>query len=172
MNRPTAEELMRLLNLAPLHGEGGYFRETYRSGLTVPAEALPEAFGGSRNASSAIYYFLTPDTVSSIHRLRTDEIFHFYIGDPVEMLLLRPDGTGEVTTLGADIASGMRPQILVPAGVWQGLRLMTGGRYALMGTTMAPGFDPADFEKGDGRALIRQFPVYAEWIRALAHSEE
>src|SRR5581483_11176343 len=99
-------------------------------------------------AATAIYYLLTPDTVSAMHRLATDEIFHFYLGDPVEMLQLRPDGSHRVAILGPDLDAGQRPQIVVPRGVWQGARLVPGGRFALLGTTVAPGFDYADYETG------------------------
>jgi uncharacterized protein len=170
-DRLTAEEIIRLLDLAPLHTEGGYFRECYRSGVSLPPEALPAGYSGERSAGSAIYYLLTPDACSSIHRLRTDEIFHFYLGDPVEMLLLRPDGTGETILIGTDLADGMRPQIVVPGGVWQGSRLVKGGSFALMGTTVAPGFDPADFEAGERGVLLRAYPAFRESIEALSPGE-
>ena len=90
------------------------------------------------------------------------------LGDPVEMVQLHPDGTGEILTLGPDLAEGMRPQICVPAGTWQGSRLLPGGRFALLGTTMAPAFDPADYAHGDAEDLARAFPAFCEWIVALA----
>lgn len=146
----TAQDVIRLLDLAPLPGEGGYFRETYRS---------PH--------STAIYYLLTPDTFSALHRLKGDEVFHFHLGDPAEMLQLRPDGTGVRVTIGTDIAGGMHPQVLVHGGTWQGSRLLPGGTFALMGTTMAPGFDPRDFELGDRAALLARYAEHADLIRAL-----
>ena len=105
-----------------------------------------------------------------MHRLRGDEIFHFYLGDPVEMLHLRPDGTGSTITLGPAPHEGMQLQILVPAGVWQGARMVGRGRYALLGCTVAPGFEFVDFELGKREALLREFPDYAETIRALTRS--
>jgi predicted cupin superfamily sugar epimerase len=81
-----------------------------------------------------------------MHRLRSDEVFHFYLGDEVEMLQLWPDGTGRRVGLGSDLAAGMLPQTVVPQGVWQGSRLVRGGRFALLGCTVSPGFDYADFE--------------------------
>ncbi|MBI1795574.1 MAG: cupin domain-containing protein [Candidatus Eisenbacteria bacterium] len=146
----TAEDLIRRLRLVPLAGEGGFFRETLRSAH-----------------SSAIYYLLTPDTFSALHRLPGDEIFHFYVGDPVEMLQLRADGTAATVLVGADVARGMQPQVVVPGGTWQGCRLVSGGTFALLGTTMAPGFDLADFELGDRAVLIGRFPAHAAMIAAL-----
>ncbi|HEY7676597.1 MAG TPA: cupin domain-containing protein, partial [Candidatus Methylomirabilis sp.] len=141
----TADALKTLLGLRPHPAEGGFFVETYRAGEGVPAEALPARYGGARAFSTAIYYLLTPDTFSAMHRLASDEVFHFYLGDPVEMLHLFPDGSGRAVTLGPDLLAGMRPQVVVPRGVWQGSRLAPGGRLALLGTTVAPGFDLADY---------------------------
>jgi hypothetical protein len=103
-----------------------------------------------------------------MHRVRGDEMFHFYLGDPVEMLQLRPDGSGEEIVLGQDIASGMRLQHTVPGGVWQGSRLCKGGKYALLGTTMAPGFEYEDYETGERGKLIARYPQYSELIMSLA----
>jgi len=162
-----AEDAIRMLSLVPLAGEGGYFKETYRSRLCLSAATLPRGYEGARDASTAIYYLLTKDTFSAMHRLRGDEVFHFYLGDPVEMLQLRADGAGGVLVIGIDIANGMSPQVVVPAGVWQGLRLVSGGDFALLGTTMAPGFEVRDFELGDRAELVRCFPRHADMIAAL-----
>lgn len=151
----TAADLIRLLDLKPLDGEGGFYRETYRSE------------GPGRACSTAIYYLLTPATFSRMHRLPQDEIFHFYLGDPVEQLVLRPDGTGEVRVLGSELASGMAPQALAPGGCWQGARLRPGGAFSLMGTTVAPGFEFADYEPGERDRLVREFPALADFIRLL-----
>jgi uncharacterized protein len=167
MSELTADELCRLLQLEPLTIEGGYFRETYRSTGLIPQSALPPAYNGPRAFSTCIYYLLTPDTFSVIHRLPGEEIFHFYLGDAVEMLQLRPDGHGELVTLGSDLRSGMKPQHIVPGSVWQGARLRAGGRFALLGTTVAPGFDYAEYETGNRDELIRQFSDFAEAIRSL-----
>jgi predicted cupin superfamily sugar epimerase len=165
----TAEELIRLLQLEPLAREGGWYRETYRSSLQLPAEVLTPRYCAPRSAGTAIYYLLTPDTYSSLHRLPTDEVFHFYLGDPVEMLQLgpNPEDRGRIVTLGSDILAGQHVQTVVPAGVWQGSVLRAGGAFALMGTTMAPGFDFADYEAADRDALIATFPDFAEWITRL-----
>lgn len=162
----TAADIIARLGLAP-HAEGGYFRETYRCAESVPGRALPARYGGERRLATAIYYLLAPETVSAIHRLRSDEVFHFYLGDPVEMLVLLPDGSGTSVVLGTDVPAGMRPQAVVPAGAWQGSRLRRGGRFALLGTTVAPGFEYADFELGERERLTAAYPAFAEEIAAL-----
>ena len=163
----TPREIIDRLHLVPLTIEGGYFRETYRAPLTLPAGALPNEYGGDRNSSTAIYYFLTSETFSAIHRVKSDEVFHFYAGDAVEMLQLWPDGRGEIVVIHNDLAAGHEPQVVVPAGVWQGCRLVPGGSWALMGCTVAPGFDYADFELGNRAELIALFPKFEQSIAAL-----
>lgn len=143
--------------------------------MTLPAGALPTEFAGDRNASTCIYYLLTPETFSAIHRVRSDEIFHFYAGDPVEMLQLWQNGnapTGEagkarIITIHSDLAAGYEPQVVVPAGVWQGCRLVPGGAWALMGCTVAPGFDYADFKLAKRADMLALSTKYAALITAL-----
>jgi predicted cupin superfamily sugar epimerase len=163
----TTQQIIDRLQLVPLTIEGGLFRETYRSQLSIPAESLPTNYTGDRNVSTAIYYLLTPDTFSLIHRVKSDEIFHFYAGDPVEMLQLLPDGSGRVVTIHNDLANQCEPQVVVPAGVWQGCRLASDGRLALMGCTVAPGFDYADYEAGSRDELLSAYPRFAELITPL-----
>ncbi len=102
-----------------------------------------------------------------MHRLRGDEVFHFYLGDPVDLLQLHPDGTGKIAVLGPNLAAGMRPQLVVPGGVWQGMKLLRGGKYALLGTTVAPGFDFKDFEIGHREELVDEYPQFAKLITEL-----
>jgi predicted cupin superfamily sugar epimerase len=158
----TVQELISLLHLKPHPKEGGFFAETYRSAATLNLPA------GRRNVATAIFYLLTPESFSEMHCLPGDEMFHFYLGDPVEMLQLHTDGSSEVIVLGADIASGMKLQHVVPGGVWQGSRLKQGGALALLGTTMSPGFAYEDYVSGKAEALIRLCPQRAEMIRALS----
>jgi len=155
------------LSLVPHPKEGGYFRETYRAAETLAPPALGARYAGARAVSTAIYYLLTPPTFSALHRLASDEVFHFYAGDPVEQLRLFNDGRGEVVTIGNNVSSGMHPQTVVPRGVWQGARLVPGGRYALLGCTVAPGFDYADYESGSRGALSAAFPAFAGRIATL-----
>ena len=123
-----------------------------------------------RALHTAIYYLLTPDSFSEMHLLPGDEMFHFYIGDPVETLQLHPDGSSDIVTLGQDIAHGMKLQHVVRGGVWQGSRLKPGGRYALLGTTMSPGFAYEDYESGSASELIAQWPDCAAMIRELTRN--
>jgi predicted cupin superfamily sugar epimerase len=160
------ETIIHHLGLQP-HPEGGFYRETYRSRETIAAAALPSRYGNDRNFSTAIYYLLTPDSHSTLHKVRSDEVFHFYAGDPVTMLQLHGDGRGETIVLGSDIAAGQQLQVVVPEGVWQGLFLNDGGAFALLGATVSPGFDFADFEVGTREALIRQYPACRALIERL-----
>ncbi len=164
---PTADELIRRLNLQPHPAEGGYFRETYRAADLWPAPALPARYAGDRRASTAIYYLLTPGTCSALHRLQSDEVFHFYLGSPVRMLQLDPDGGGRTIVLGPDLLADQRVQVVVPRGVWQGSLLEPGGDFALLGCTVAPGFEYADYEHGERPALVRQYPAFADLITRL-----
>ncbi len=165
---PTANEIIARLELAPHPMEGGYFRETYRASELISEDHLPSRYKGTRSFATAIYYLLTPESFSAIHRLHSDEIFHFYLGDPVEMLQLCPGGDGRILILGSDLLKGMQPQVTVPAGVWQGARLIKNGKFALLGTTVSPGFEFADYELGQKAELIKSYPKFRKWIVALA----
>jgi uncharacterized protein len=162
-----AKSIIKALNLQPHPAEGGFYRETYRADESFPVEALPSRYAGKRSVSTAIYYLLTPDGFSAMHRLQSDEIFHFHAGGSATILMLHPDGQGETAILGADVLAGERPQVVVPKGVWQGLFLNPGGQFALLGTTVAPGFEFADFELGSRESLIRQYPAFGRWIERL-----
>jgi predicted cupin superfamily sugar epimerase len=157
----TASEIKSLLHLVPHPVEGGCYRRTYVSTGTVE---LPR---GARPTSTAIYYLLEPGTFSEMHVLNSDEIFHFYLGDPVEMLQLHPDGRSSTLTLGQDLAAGQQVQAVVPAGVWQGARLIGQGKFALLGCTVTPGFDFADYRSGSYEELREKWPAEAERIKAL-----
>lgn len=163
----TASEITELLKLTPHPQEGGYFAEIYRSEQQLPAEVLQGRVDESRSLATSIYYMLTPDTFSSMHRLKFDEVFHFYLGDSVTMINLFPDGHSETITLGSDLRHGERIQRVVPQDVWQGSFLVPGGQFALMGTTVSPGFDYRDYEAGEADSLIRQYPKSAPLISRL-----
>jgi predicted cupin superfamily sugar epimerase len=162
----TAEDVIRLLDLRPHPVEGGFFRETYRSAALLPASALP-AHAGPRSVSTAIYYLLKPGHVSELHVLPGDEVFHFYMGSAVRMLQLWPDGSGREVVLGSDVANGQVPQLVVPGGVWQGTRLLGEAGFALLGCTVAPGFDYADYRSASRAELIQKWPAYADQIATL-----
>ena len=163
----TADQIIALLKLTPHPKEGGYFIETYRSPETISEKTLPSRYRGMRPFGTAIYYLLTPEAFSAMHRLNSDEIFHFYLGDPVEMLQLWPDGSGKVLILGCDILNGMQPQVIVPKGVWQGGRVLKKGRFALFGTTVSPGFEFADYESGQREDLIKSYSQFRDLITVL-----
>jgi predicted cupin superfamily sugar epimerase len=160
----TADEIKSLLKLKPHPCEGGFFRETYVARERVE---LPR---GSRSTGTAIYYLLEPGTFSEMHCLASDEIFHFYFGDPVEMLQLYPDGRSAIFTLGQDLTAGQHMQLVVPAGVWQGARLVDGGMVALLGCTVTPGFDYADYRGGSYAEIADKWPTEAARIRRLTRS--
>jgi predicted cupin superfamily sugar epimerase len=166
----TAGEVKRLLGLELLEPEGGWFVETYRSREVLPHGPLP-GHASPRPLATAIYYLLEPGTFSALHRLRSDEVYHFYLGDPVELLLLEPGAAGRTLRLGGDLAAGGQPQAVVPAGAWQGSRLVPGGRWALLGTTMSPGFDAADFELGRRADLAACWPQHRALIETLTRAD-
>jgi hypothetical protein len=165
ISRP--EEMIKSLDLKPLDIEGGFFRETYRSKDTIPKAVLPAFYHTDRCFGTAIYYLLTPDNFSALHKVNSDEIFHFYLGDPVQMLLLYPDGKGREVTLGQDIQNGQLVQLVVLRGVWQGASLQPGGRFALLGTTVSPGFEYQDFMLGTCESLSSKYSKYAGRIEEL-----
>lgn len=164
-----AQDLINLFKLVPLPHEGGYYRETYRNQELVQDKNSSNT--PLKSFSTAIYYCLTPNTFSHLHRLPTDEIYHFYYGDPVELFLLidNPVPHFEVHILGNDFANGQLPQLLVPANVWQGSRLLKQGEVALMGTTMAPGFDFTDLELANYETLKKLLPEADEWLKVLCN---
>jgi uncharacterized protein len=166
-NSLSANQIIELYNLEPLSGEGGFYRETYRSGETFLKEALPGRYSAEKSFGTAILYLLTSDTCSALHRLPDDEIYHFYLGDPVVMLQLHPDGSSGLITLGQDIFNGEQIQVTVPKGVWQGSLLKEGGSFALLGTTVAPGFDFSDFEAASREKLVEKYPGHREIIIRL-----
>ena len=156
-----ADQLIEMLELQPLPGEGGFYRETHRSADRWSAAAPP-----GRAAATAIYYLLTDQTYSALHRLAGEEVYHFYLGDPVEMFLLDDTGHLERILLGHDLTAAERCQFVVPAGFWQASRLLPAGCWALLGTTMAPGFEPADCQLAD-RSLLDRWPRHAPTLGPL-----
>ncbi len=158
--RPSVDELITLWRLEPMETENVLFSQTYvSSGIGADGKAL----------STAIVALLTddPQSFSDMHKLPTDEIWHFYLGDAIELLLLDPNGSDEIVVLGHDVSNNEKVQFVVPAGVWMGARLRPGGNYGLYGNTMAPGYSLADFEGGDSDDLVSQWPQHADLIHAL-----
>jgi len=178
---------IRHLELLP-HPEGGYYRQTYRSGLLLPRPALPHGFSGDRAASTAIYFLLEEHNFSAFHRLRSDEMWHFYVGSPLVVNVIGADGSYSEIRLGSDPEAGEAFQATVKAGSWFGSRLAdcaeaqldlqlaqqnkfpeskaSSKRFSLVGCTVAPGFDFEDFELAKRDELTRLYPQH----RALIHS--
>lgn len=160
-----AQLLIDRLGLAP-HPERGHYVETYRATLTV--DGLPAPFVGPHAAGTAIYFLVTrAQPTTYLHRLRADEIFHFYEGGPLDVLLLGPTGAGEVRRLGTDVAAGERPQIVIPAGTWFAAELAPQASHCLIGCTVAPGFEFADFELAAGPELAARYPTHAARIARM-----
>lgn len=177
----TAQDYIHFLNLQP-HPEGGYFAETYRSAELIPHKALPVRFTGTRSFGTAIYFLLESRHISALHRIQGDEIWHFYAGKPLEVFVINPDSTLTVIRLGNDVTKGEVFQAVVPAGCWFGSKpavvmAHTGGPavdsdrksadFSLVGCTVAPGFDFADFEMADRATLLAEFPQHRTVIELL-----
>ena len=157
----TAEEVIRALRLQPHPREKGFYRETYRSDESI----APLRYQEPRSFSTAIYFLLKANGFSEMHRLHSDEIFHFYAGSPAEMLLLKGDGEGEIIRIGNRLELGEFPQVVVPRNCWQGMR--TTGDFTLLGCTVAPGFEYSDYETGIREELVQKYPTFADLIRKL-----
>ena len=167
----NAGEVKKILGLVPHPCEGGCYIRTYESGELLPPTAFaPGRYPGARHTGTAIYYLLEPGTFSEIHRLRSDEIFHFYAGDPVEMLQLHDNGIGKVIRIGNRLDQGERPQVVVPRDVWQGSHLAPGGQWALLGCTVGPGFEFEDYETATREDLSRRWPAFTELIQQLTRT--
>ena len=170
-----AKNIIDWFNLQPNTQEGGFFAGTYTSKLTIDNKELPgfKPVKPNRPICGGIYYFLDPTTFSAMHKVTGDMLYHFYSGAPVQMLLLYPEGypnRSEVCIFSNDLAAGGNPMKMIPGGTWLGSRLVAGGEYALMGVTMSPGFDPADYSIAKRKELIRQYPDQAALITTLTRS--
>ncbi|MEW5733204.1 MAG: cupin domain-containing protein [Thermodesulfobacteriota bacterium] len=163
----TPEAVIRELGLSPLPLEGGYFVRSYTSDREIPEEGPGVPGGEPRRLATAIYYLMTPSSFSRLHRLKQDELWHFYLGDPVRMLLLYPDGSGGEKVLGTDLLSGQRPQAVAPGGTWFGGSLAPGGRFALIGCTLSPGYSDDDYEHGSRAELSSRYPAFSKQIARL-----
>ena len=164
----TANEVKRVLGLSPHPREGGWYVRSYEADEQVNADVFPdERYASPRRTGTAIYYLLEPETFSEMHRLRSDEVFHHYAGEAVEMLQLSPGGAGTRVVLGKHLLAGERPQVVVRREVWQGARLVEGGRWALLGCTVSPGFEFEDYESGRRDQLCEQWPQWSEMLAGL-----
>ncbi|BFM40669.1 cupin domain-containing protein [Synechocystis sp. LKSZ1] len=166
---PALQTLIDHLQLSP-HPEGGYFRETYRAPESIPQSVLPPRFQGERQFSTAIYFLLPEGGISCLHRIAADEVWHFYLGGPLTIVQMHPDQGLKTTQLGPDLLAGEILQWVVPAGWWFGAYCPLGSGYSLVGCTVAPGFDFADFEMAERQALQAEMghhPSAQPWIEKL-----
>jgi uncharacterized protein len=164
-----AQDLIDKFQLAP-HPEGGFYRETYRAPMILPKEGLPSGFKGQRSASTAIYFLLQPGMFSAFHRIQSDELWHFYAGHPLLVHVIEKLGEYSQIELGPDYEAGQVFQASVAAGCWFGSELKPGGQLALVGCTVAPGFDFEDFEIASRRELTGMYPQHRELIHRLTRS--
>ena len=168
----TADDVKKWMGLTPNPQEGGFLAAVYGSQIRIP-NAVLKGFPPAKQPRSicgAIYYFLDATGCSVLHRVTGDMLYHFYAGAPVQMLLLFPDGSpnrSEVCVFGNDLALGQSPMKEIPGGTWLGSRLMPGGSWALMGVTMAPGFDPVDYAIADRKELTKAYPEHESLIKTL-----
>jgi uncharacterized protein len=164
--RPSADYWINKLQLTE-HIEGGAFREVYRSSLEVAAPALPAIFGANRQISTSIYFLLQREQFSAFHRIKSDELWHFYYGDPLIVYEIEASGTITEHLLGNDPEQGQQFQCAVKAGSWFASRVAPNSEYALAGCTVSPGFDFADFELADREQLVKEYPAHEVLIREL-----
>lgn len=166
----TASYWVEKYNLLP-HPEGGYYAETYRADERIGQENLPPRFTGDRSFSTGIYFLLEAGQFSAFHRIKSDEMWHFYAGDALDIFVLNPDTTDlDIIKLGSDPEKGETFQAVVPAGSWFGSRPAAASSYALVGCTVAPGFDFEDFEMAERESLIAQFPQHSVLIQEMTAS--
>ena len=166
MKENNGKHWIEKLQLEP-HPEGGYFRQTYRSEIMIAREALPAEFGGARAASTAIYFLLESENFSAFHRLRSDEVWHFYAGSPLVVEVIEPIGLRSSILLGEDPDAGQVFQAVVRAGCWFASHIADSKGWALVGCTVAPGFDFEDFEMGKREELVKEFPRHRDLIERL-----
>ena len=166
MTKRDARYWIEKLQLEP-HPEGGYFRQTYRSEVAIAREALPAGFSGARAVSTAIYFLLEGKNFSAFHRLRSDEVWHFYAGEPLVVHVIEPAGNYFRILLGRDLEAGQILQGVVRAGCWFASHVADWKSFAVVGCTVAPGFDFEDFEMGKREELGERYPPHRELIERL-----
>ncbi|BAC08382.1 cupin domain-containing protein [Thermosynechococcus vestitus] len=167
MNTWPAKAWIEALGLQP-HPEGGYFREVYRSAGSIPRAVLPSGFqGGDRPYCTSIYFLLPSTACSRLHRIASDELWHFYTGSSLRIHVILPTGEYQALRLGINLDQGEQLQQVVPAGAWFGATVDAPDSFSLVGCTVAPGFDFRDFELGDRQQLQQQFPQHQRLIERL-----
>lgn len=162
----TARQYIQHYQLQP-HPEGGWYKETYRSNERIAAGALPERFGGARHFATAIYFLIEKGNFSAFHRIKSDECWHFYAGQTLEVFVLNHEGKMDIIRLGSNSTAGEIFQYVVPANCWFASRPSGGSAFSFVGCTVSPGFDFADFEMAKAAELISLYPEYAGIIAPL-----
>ena len=162
----TAQQLIQQYNLQP-HPEGGWYKETYKSDEYISGSTLPERFGGSRVFSTAIYFLLEQGNFSAFHRIKSDECWHFYAGDCLQVYVIQMNGTLDIIHLGNDIEKGQVFQFVVPANCWFASRPAPESTFCFVGCTVAPSFDFTDFELAKASSLTALFPQHKAIIEEL-----
>ena len=162
----TVDNIIKQLELLP-HPEGGYFKETYRSKLSLSKEELPREFQGDRNACTAIYFLLTSENFSAFHKIKQDEMWHFYSGSPISLHIINSHGVYQKILIGSNFEKGEIPQFIVEGGDWFASEVETPDSFALAGCTVSPGFDFADFEMADRQELRQKYPDHKQIINRL-----
>ncbi len=162
----SPQPLIEQYQLQP-HPEGGWYKETYRSSELIAATALPERFAGSRAFATAIYFLLEEGNFSAFHRIKSDECWHFYAGDPLQVFVIQTNGELEIIDLGNDISMGQLFQYIVPANCWFASRPAPASKFCFVGCTVSPGFDFADFELADKTALMALYPQHISLLHDL-----
>jgi predicted cupin superfamily sugar epimerase len=163
----TADRIIALLQLEP-NATCGFVRTTYLSAQSIAAGGLPPPFADARPMGSALYFLVTPSAPVRLHRIRNDQLYHYYLGDPLEVLLLHEDGTSAREVVGPDLAVGEQVQLLIPGNTFHTARLKGQGRWFLGASTEWPGVVPADVEIGEIEALAEKYPTVAPDLRAIA----
>ena len=164
--RLSATQVIEMLG-PKAHPTCGFAAETYLSDLQIPVSVLPAEYGGARPAGGVLYFLVTPVAPVRLHRIRSDQMYHYYLGDPLEVLLLYSGGKSEVCVVGPDLAGGMRPQLLIPGGTFHAGRVPPGASYSLLGTSVWVRPEPSDVEPGIAGELIASYPSAREAIRAF-----
>jgi predicted cupin superfamily sugar epimerase len=161
----SPQEIIAMLGLAP--ATCGYVSEPYRSAVELPDSVLPPGYSGKHSLGNVLYFLVTHEKGVALHRIRSDQMYHHYLGDPLEVLLLDADGKSEVRAVGSDLAAGMRPQLFVPGGTFHAARVTTPGGYALLATSVWLRAEPADVEMGDAAKLMAAYPEAREQIASF-----
>ena len=164
----SIDSIIHKLKLEP-HPEGGYFKETYRSLGELDERSLGQDYIGKRNFSTCIYFLLTSDSFSALHRIKQDEIWHFYDGSPIRLHVISELGVHTTHIIGRNLEKNETPQFVVPGGCWFGAEVINKNSYSLVGCTVSPGFDFKDFELKSKKELLALFPDNEEIISKLTH---